>query len=112
VNKIKDCEESDIIEENIIDEASEVNRVLLALYIIHEYMGNTIALQSGEISKITKELGIPISQPNVSSTLSGAASRYVMGDRTRKAKQVVKYKLNRRGLKYMKEIIKSKQKSD
>jgi hypothetical protein len=112
VNKIKDCEESDIIEENIIDEASEVNRVLLALYIIHEYMGNTIALQSGEISKITKELGIPISQPNVSSTLSGAASRYVMGDRTRKAKQVVKYKLNRRGLKYMKEIIKSKQKLD
>jgi hypothetical protein len=112
VNLIKDCEESDVIEENIIDKASEVNRVLLPLYIIHEYMGNTIALQSGEISKITKELGISISQPNVSSNLSGDASRYVMGDRTRKARQVVKYKLNRRGLKYMKEIIKGKQKAE
>ncbi|MGA2092289.1 MAG: hypothetical protein ABSH16_02630 [Sedimentisphaerales bacterium] len=109
VNKIKDCEESDVIEKYIIDKTSEVNRVLLPLYIIHEYMENTIALQSGEISKITKELGIPISQPNVSRSLSGSASRFVMGDRTRKASHVVKYKLNRRGLKYMKEIIKGKQ---
>jgi len=112
VNLIKDCKESDIIEKTIIDKGSEVNKVLLPLYIIHEYMGNTIALQSGEISKITKELGIPISQPNVSSSLSGAASRYVMGDRTRKARQVVKYKLNRRGLKYIKDIIGGKQKSE
>jgi hypothetical protein len=112
VNLIKDCKESDVIEKTIIDKGSEVNKVLLPLYIIHEYMGNTIALQSGEISKITKELGISISQPNVSSSLSGAASRYVMGDRTRKAGQVVKYKLNRRGLKYMKEIIEGKQKAE
>jgi len=110
VNLIKDCEESEAIEQNIIDKAIEVNRILLPLYMIHEYMGNSIALQSGEISKITKELGILISQPNVSNSLSGAASRYVMGDRPRKAGQVVKYKLNRRGLKHMKGIIKDKQK--
>jgi hypothetical protein len=110
VNLIKDCEESDAIEESIFDKVNMVNKILLPLYICHEYMENTIALQSGEISKITKELAIPISQPNVSTTLSGAASRYVMGDRTRKSGHVVKYKLNRRGLKYMKEIIKGKQK--
>jgi len=109
VNKIKDCEESEAIEKYIIDKNSQLNKVLLPLYISHEYMENTISLQSGEISKITKELGIRISQPHVSRSLSGAASRYVMGDRTRKAKHVVKYKLNRRGLKYMKGIIADKQ---
>ena len=71
-------------------------------------MDNSIALQSGEISKITKDLGIPISQPNTSKTLSGTASRYAMGDRVRKAKHVVKYKLNRRGAKYLKGVIQGK----
>ncbi len=110
VNLIKECEESEDIEQNVLDKASEVNRVLLPLYIVHEYMENSIALQSGEISKITKELGVLVSQPNVSSALSDTASRYVIGDRPRKARQAVKYKLNRRGLKYMKEIIKDKRK--
>ena len=108
VNTIKECEEANAIEENIIDRTSQVDRVLLPLYIIYKYMDNSIALQSGEISKITKDLGIPISQPNTSKTLSGTASRYVMGDRVRKAKHVVKYKLNRRGAKYLKGVIQGK----
>jgi hypothetical protein len=109
VNFIKDCKESDAIEKNIIDRSSQVNRVLLPLYIIHEYLNNNIGLQSGEISKITKELGIPISQPNVSIALSGVAARYVMGNKVRKAKHAVKYKLNRRGVKYLKGVIEGKQ---
>jgi hypothetical protein len=109
VNLIKECDEADSIEENIIDRISQVDRVLLPLYIIHKYMDNSIALQSGEISKITKDLGIPISQPNASRTLSGTAARYVMGDKVRKGKQAVKYKLNRRGANYLKGVIQRKQ---
>jgi hypothetical protein len=109
VNLIKECNEAEGIEKNIIDRISQVDRVLLPLYIIHEYMDNSIALQSGEINKITKELGIPISQPNTSKALSGTAARYVMGDKVRKAKHAVKYKLNRRGTKYLKGVIQGKQ---
>lgn len=109
VNLIKECNEADEIERNIIDKASQVDRVLLPLYIVHEYKENAFGLQSGEVSKITKDLGIPISQPNVSRTLSYTASRYVMGDRVRKAKQPVKYRLNRKGVKYLKGVIKQKQ---
>ncbi len=109
VNLIKDCDESKAIEDNIIDRNSQVDKVLLPLYIVHEYMDNEVSLQSGEISKITGDLGIRIKQPNVSTILSETASKYVMGDRVRKARQPVKYKLNRKGLKYIKGVITGKQ---
>jgi hypothetical protein len=109
VNTIKDCDEAKAIEENIIDRNSQVDKVLLPLYIVHEHMSNEVGLQSGEISKITGDLGIRIKQPNVSKILSETASRYVMGDKVRKAGQAVKYRLNRKGLKYIKGIITGKQ---
>lgn len=109
VNTIKDCDEAKAIEENIIDRNSQVDKVLLPLYIVHEHMSNKVPLQSGEISKITGDLGIRIKQPNVSKILSETASRYVMGDKVRKAGQPVKYKLNRKGLKYIKGVITGKQ---
>lgn len=105
VNLIKECNEAASIEENILDRTSVVNRVLLPLYIVHEYMNNDIWLQSGDISKITKELGVHIFQPNVSRTLTETASRYVTADRTRKGKRVIKYKLNRRGVNYLKGVL-------
>jgi hypothetical protein len=57
------------------------------------------------VKKITTELGIPISQPNASRTLSGTASKYVIGDKVRVKGQPVRYKLSRRGVKYMKEVL-------
>jgi len=108
VNLIKDCEEAENIEKNILDRASAINRVLLPLYIVNKHLDNKIGMQSGDISKITKQLGTPISQPNASTILSGSASRYVMGDKTRKHGQPVKYKLNRRGLQYIKNVITGK----
>lgn len=109
VNTIKDCDGAKAIEENIIDRNSQVDKVLLPLYIVHENMSNEVGLQSGEISKITGDLGIRIKQPNVSKILSETASRYVMGDKVRKARQPVKYKLNRKGLKYIKGVITGKE---
>lgn len=108
VNKVKDCEEADNIETNILDKTSAVNRVLLPLYISHEYFENKIHLQTGEISKILSELGTPISGANVAHCIAGPAKSYVMGDRLKKKGQTVKYRISRKGLSYLKEVINGK----
>ncbi len=101
----KDCEEAAAIERQILDRTSQVDRTLMPLYIVHEHFNNDPGLTSGEISKITTELGVPVAGPNVSNTLSGIASKYVIGDAIRRRGHVVRYKLSRRGVKYMKSVI-------
>jgi hypothetical protein len=108
VNMVKNCDEAEELEKNILDRASQVDKTLLPLYVVHEYKGNKFGLTSGDISKITAELGVRIKIQNVSKTLSTTASRYVMGDKVRKMGHSVHYKLSRRGLLYMKEIISGK----
>lgn len=105
VNLIKTCDEAESIEENILDHAGQVDRILLPLYIVHEHLGNAFGLTSGDISKITIDLGIPVSTPNASTRLSGTASRYVVGDSVRKKGRAVRYKLHRRGVQYLKSVI-------
>lgn len=105
VNLVKTCEEAEAIEKQILNRDSQVDRTLLPLYIVNQYLDNGFGLTSGEISKITTDLGIPISQPNASRTLAGTASRYVIGDKIKKKGQVVRYKLHRRGIDYIKSVI-------
>ena len=112
VNLIKTCDEAESIEEQIRDRASQVNRILLPLYVVHEYLGNAVGLTSGEINKITTDLGIPVSQPNASKALSGTALRYVIGDSVRKKGRPVRYKLHRRGVQYLKSVIADGQNED
>lgn len=112
VNITKDCDEADKIERHILDHTSQVNRTLLPLYIIHEHLDNDFGLTSGEISKITTDLGIPISQPNTSRVLSSTAARYVIGDKVKKKGQPVRYKLSRRGAQYIKEVLKGDKADD
>lgn len=106
VNLVKDCDEAEAIEEHILDRTGQVDRTLLPLYIVHEYLDNAFGLTSGEIYKITRDLGIPISQPNASRTLSGTASKYVIGDKVKARGKAVRYKLSRRGVKYLKQVLK------
>jgi len=105
VNLVKDCDEAEAIEKQILDRTSQVDRTLLALYIVHEYLDNAFGLTSGDVRKITTDLGIPMSQPNASRALSGTASKYVIGDKTKVKGQAVHYKLSRRGAKYMKDLL-------
>lgn len=105
VNLAKNCDEAEDIERQILDRASQVDRTLLPLYIVHEHLKNAFGLSSGEVGKITTDLGVPVSQPNASKTLSGTAAKYVIGDRVRKKGQLVRYKLSRRGLQYMQAVI-------
>ena len=93
------------IEKHILDQTDRLARVLLPMYIVFEHMNNAHGLTSGQINKVTVQLGVPVKQPNVSNTLSGAASKYIIGDTVRKAGQAVKYKLSRRGHTYLKEVI-------
>lgn len=108
VNLAKTCDEAEGIESQILDRTSLVDRTLLPLYIVHEHLANDFGLTSGEVSKITTDLGVPVSQSNASTTLSGTGSKYVIGDKVRKKGQAVRYKLSRRGLKYMKSVIAGK----
>jgi hypothetical protein len=105
VTLTKDCDEAEAIEGQILDRPAQVNRTLLPLYIVHEHLDNAFGLTSGDVKKVTTDLGIPISQPNASRTLSGTASKYVIGDKVKIKGQAVRYKLSRRGIKYMKEVL-------
>src|SRR5262245_41127509 len=105
VNFAKTCDEAEKIESHILDRSSQVDRALLPLYIVHEYLKNAFGLSSGEVAKITTDLGVPVSQPNASRTLSGTAAKYVIGDRVRVKGQPVRYKLSRRGVQYLKAVI-------
>ena len=105
VNEVKSCDEAENIERRILDKSSQVDRTLLPLYIVHEYFDNKHGLSSGDINKITTQLSVPVSQPNASKTLSGTASKYVTGDTARKKGSKVRYKLNRRGVTYLKSVI-------
>lgn len=105
VNLVKSCDEAELIEGNILDKSSQVDRTLLPLYVIYKYLDNQNPLSSGEISRITAQLSVPVATANASRTLSGTASRYVMGDAVRKRGAKVRYKLNRRGVKYMESVV-------
>lgn len=108
VNLTKTCDEAEDIEAKILDRASQVDRTLLPLYFVHEQLRNQFGLSSGDVSKITTDLGVPISTANASSTLSVTAAKYVIGDKVRKKGQAVRYKLSRRGVQYMKAVIAGK----
>ncbi|UVT20812.1 MAG: hypothetical protein H8K03_02510 [Nitrospira sp.] len=105
VTLAKDCDEAEAIEKQILDRTAQVDRTLLPLYIVHEYLSNEFWLTSGDINRITTDLGIPISQPNASRALSGTGSKYVIGDKVKVKGKPVRYKLSRRGVRYMKEVL-------
>lgn len=108
VKHIKDCDEADDIETRILDTISQVNRILLPLFVVQKHLGAKQGLTTGDISAITKELGIPIHIANVSNALKGSAARYVIGDKVRRKGQPVRYMLSRRGIKYLDNVIKGK----
>ena len=109
INLIKNCGEAEVIETKILDKIAQVNRILLPLYIVHEYLDNTYGLTSGEVSQILTDLGVPVHIANVSKTLSGTASKYVNGDIIRKKGRSVRYKIIRRGVTYFKGVLKGKE---
>lgn len=105
VNQIKSSEFAEAIEEKILDQRSQLNRILLPMFFIHTELGNKYGLTSGDIAKVTRELGVPVGQPDVSKILAGEASRYVLGDSARVRGKPVRYKLSRRGVQLLAGIL-------
>jgi hypothetical protein len=105
INHVRTSADAEAIETNILDRTSEINRVLLPLYIAHKHMGDSFGLTTVEIAATTADLGIRVFRQNVLRALTGSGARYVVGDRVRKPGQATRYRLNRRGLQYMKEVL-------
>lgn len=103
VNQIKAADESEAFEEKVLDQRNQMNRVLLPLYVVHEYMENRFGLSSGEIARITRELGVPVGQPDVSKLLGG--SRLVLADGMRTPGKPTPYRISRRGVQFMKSVL-------
>jgi len=107
VNKIKDCEEFEEIEKEVLDKNSIPNRVLLPFYICYKYFPEQ-GLTTGNIEKITEELGVRVRTPNVSNAITNSLWKYLAGDSSRKKGKAVVYKLNRKGVNYFESILKLK----
>ena len=102
---IKDCDDSEAIEEKILDRTSMVDRTLLPLYMAEKHIQDNPSLSSGDIAKVLKDLGTPIAQPNIARTLGSTASKYVIGDKVKKQGRAVQYRLSRRGKKYIQSVL-------
>jgi len=107
VNKIGDCEENETIQQNILDKKSMEAKILLCFYISYKYFKN-IWLTTGDIEKITSNLGTKIAAGNVSNKIKGEIRKYLEGGSVRKKGQPTPYRLNRQGVKRFEEIIHGK----
>lgn len=104
VNKIKNCDESDQIETEILDKTSLPGRILLPFNICYKYFPQQ-GLTTGDIEKITSELRVKVQTPNVSKTISDSLHKYLEGNSTRVKGKPVIYKLNRKGAKYFESLL-------
>lgn len=106
VNATKNADDLEEIEKNILDKASQVDRVLLPIFIADREFGADVSLTSNDIYKFLKEFGISMALPNVSKTLSGTAMKYVIGDSARKKGASTSYKISRKGKQYIEQVLK------
>jgi hypothetical protein len=104
VNKIKNCEEADEIEINILNENGMAGRILLPFYISYKYFSQAV-LTTGNVEKITAELGVRIKSPNVANAIKGGLYRYLVSNTTRIKGAKTFYKLNRKGAKYFEVLL-------
>lgn len=102
---VRECDEAERIETRVLDQRDVLNRVLLCLWIVQRYVDPTMGLTSGEIERITNQLGVKVAISNASSMLSGKAKIFVTGDTIRKQGGTVRYRLNRRGLQHFESVL-------
>jgi hypothetical protein len=104
VNDIKACDEADKIETHVLDKASVAGRILLPFFICSKYFPER-RLTSGDVEKITSDLGVKVKTSNVSTAITNSLLTYLDGDSTRVKGKAVSYKLNRKGIKHFESIL-------
>lgn len=111
VNLIKECDEAEAIEKRILDRTSVIDRTLLPLYIVHQHLKAAGGLTSGDVNRITTDLGVPVRTSHASTALSVTAKGYVIADKIRRKGVPVRYLLSRRGVEYVKSVLSSSAKA-
>ncbi len=104
VNKIKDCDESEKIEREILDKTPLPRRILLPFYICYKYFPEQ-RLTTGDIEKITSGLKMKIKTPNVSKTISKSLHKYLEGSLIPVRGKKPFYALNRKGARYFESLL-------
>lgn len=108
VNKIKNCDEFEKIEKEILDKTALAGRILLPFYICYKYFPRQ-RLTTGDIEKITDKLKAKIQTPNVSKTISKSLHKYLEGHFIPGRNQrTLVYALTPRGAKYFESILNPK----
>ncbi len=103
INKIGECEESELIESKILDKRNMEGKILLSFYVSCKYFKNAW-LNTGDIERITSKMGIKIDVRNVTNKIKELRT-YLESGSTRKKGQPTPYRLNRRGKKRFEEIL-------
>jgi hypothetical protein len=106
VNKIGDCDEAATIQKRVLDQRGIEGRLLLPFYIAQKYFDNAW-LTSGDVERITSDLGVKINIKNVSNYLV-TYRKYLESGAARKRGQPTPYRMNRSGSKRFEEIIHEK----
>lgn len=98
VGIIKECDEAERIDAKVLGQRDVLNRVLMCLWVVHRYINPMLGLTSGEVERITDQLGVRVAISHASTTLSEKARPYVTADSVRKRGAAVRYRINRRGV--------------
>lgn len=105
VGLIKDCDEAELIDSKVLAKRDALNRVLMCLWVVQKYVHPMLGLTSGDVERITDQLGVKVAISHASTTLSDRAKAFVTGDAVRKQGAPVRYRLNRRGMAAFEEVL-------
>lgn len=101
-NRVNEADNHAVIEKHILNKASRLAKVLLAFHFAHEC--GYEQLTSGDVEKITDELGVKVEQSSASHCISDNRKLFSAGAARRKGAKVP-YKLNRQGSHAYKQVL-------
>ena len=105
VNHIKDSNDYNKIETNVLDEKQNLPRILMCMYYANEYKEG-IHLTTGHVEAITDQMGVKITKSNAGNKIKNN-QKYFNSKNARKKGHIVYYKLSRAGEKKFLEILES-----
>lgn len=104
VAHIKDSDKYSQAEDNIIDKKDELPKIMMCMYFKNEFSDDPY-LTTGQVEKITDQLGIKLKMSNVASKIRNNQA-YFTAKTVRQKGKPVPYKLNRRGEKAFEKYLK------
>lgn len=102
-NSITNCKEAELIQAKVLDTRNLEAKILLCFFISHKYFSNAW-LTSGNIERITSELGVKVGSANASTKLKSLRA-FLESGKVRKNGLPTPYRLNRSGQKRFEEIL-------